>query len=94
MKASIELLNAINAKIESLESEHKAAYSGIFRKIYKAHCVNGVFDEVSFDAAIKASDEKQSAEYDLMVEKVRCLRVARDECKKQLDIDYALTLLN
>lgn len=93
MKASIELLNAINAKIESLESEHKAAYSGSFRKIYKAHFVNGVFDEASFDAAIKASDEKESSDYDIMSEKVRCLRVARDECKKQLDIEFAISLL-
>ena len=88
-------LVAFTAKIEEIQTSYRAITAASFNEDYAA-CFDGqlnALNEVEFSTLRAASKKSEDALYESNYIKLKNLKVAIDECEKQIAIEAALSYL-
>ena len=88
-------LVAFTAKIEEIQTFYRATTDASFNKDYEA-CFDGqvnALNEVDFSILRSISKEAEDALYESNYIKLKNLKVAVEECERQIAIQHALSYL-
>ena len=88
-------LVAFTAKIEEIQSSYRATTDASFNKDYAACFDNQVnaLNEVAFSILRHISKESEEALYESNYIKLKNLKVAVNECERQIAVECALSYL-